>query len=179
MGNHSGSSRISESRKIRKPIMEKKRRARINESLETLKKMLLECNPHKTDQKNVKLEKADILEMTVRYLQHLKTSAATKKINQCGENMVQICPADSSTSELKNNRFFKPGMTANDIRNDNLPKYLRNGVGLHASTYPFAAYNCVGVVNMALPVTYASNQKLYGIPRQPDLNPAENVWRPW
>lgn len=186
MGNHSDNSRISESRKIRKPIMEKKRRARINESLETLKKILLECNLHKTDQKNVKLEKADVLEMTVRYLQHLKTNAGMRNINPCGEKVVQICPADSSTSDLKSNSFFEHAVASNDRRkqeNDNLPKYIRNGVlgygGLHANTLPLATYNCVGA-NMTLSVTYASNQRFYGrIPRQPDFNPTENVWRPW
>lgn len=59
-------------RKYRKPMMEKKRRARINESLDNLKQILLECDPESVNKKNAKLEKADILEMTVRYLQNLK-----------------------------------------------------------------------------------------------------------
>lgn len=59
-------------RKFRKPLMEKKRRARINESLDNLKQILLECDPESVNKKNAKLEKADILEMTVRYLQNLK-----------------------------------------------------------------------------------------------------------
>lgn len=61
-----------EDRKFRKPLMEKKRRARINESLDNLKEILLECDPESVNKKNAKLEKADILEMTVRYLQNLK-----------------------------------------------------------------------------------------------------------
>lgn len=68
--------RTSEERKVRKPIMEKKRRARINDSLENLKKILLECDPEtcmgKHGQRSRKLEKADILELTVKYLQNLK-----------------------------------------------------------------------------------------------------------
>lgn len=53
-------------------MMEKKRRARINESLDNLKQILMECDPESVNKKNAKLEKADILEMTVRYLQSMK-----------------------------------------------------------------------------------------------------------
>ncbi|XP_071446249.1 transcription factor HES-2-like [Hetaerina americana] len=57
---------------IRKPLMEKKRRARINNSLNELKKMILSYSTTiKEDPQPAKLEKADILEMTVRHLQRL------------------------------------------------------------------------------------------------------------
>lgn len=66
-------------RKTRKPLMEKKRRARINDSLEALKEILLK-NTVAIAQgtRPTKLEKADILEMTVRYLHilHAKRSAS-------------------------------------------------------------------------------------------------------
>lgn len=78
--------RMSEIRRIRKPLMEKKRRARINDSLDTLKQILLD-NRHnllknseqwrqfsaqqQVQLKTTKLEKADILEMTVNYLRVL------------------------------------------------------------------------------------------------------------
>ncbi|NP_001081974.1 hairy and enhancer of split 5, gene 2 L homeolog [Xenopus laevis] len=55
-----------EKNKLRKPVVEKMRRDRINSSIEQLK-VLLENVFHK-QQPNVKLEKADILEMTVTYL---------------------------------------------------------------------------------------------------------------
>lgn len=63
---------MMDERRIRKPLMEKKRRARINESLEALKQILIECDPEifsRTGHKSAKLEKADILEMTVNYIQ--------------------------------------------------------------------------------------------------------------
>ncbi|KAG8569075.1 hypothetical protein GDO81_014251 [Engystomops pustulosus] len=56
-----------EKNKLRKPIVEKMRRDRINNSIEKLK-LLLEKEFQK-QQPNVKLEKADILEMAVSYLQ--------------------------------------------------------------------------------------------------------------
>jgi len=81
---------MSEIRKIRKPLMEKKRRARINDSLEALKKMLLKntiafagCSGRPT-----KLEKADILEMTVRYMETL-------------QNRLEVC--DIGIIKKKNN----------------------------------------------------------------------------
>ncbi|XP_050522975.1 transcription factor HES-2-like [Daktulosphaira vitifoliae] len=68
--------KLIEPRKIRKPLMEKKRRARINQSLDELKKIVVDAeklNGQEISRVN-KLEKADILEMTVRYL---KRTAST------------------------------------------------------------------------------------------------------
>ncbi|KAK3719584.1 hypothetical protein QZH41_004743 [Actinostola sp. cb2023] len=59
-----------------KPIMEKRRRARINESLSELKKLILEATKKDTSCYS-KLEKADILDMIVRHLRTLKTQRNT------------------------------------------------------------------------------------------------------
>ncbi|XP_021350063.1 protein hairy-like isoform X2 [Mizuhopecten yessoensis] len=56
-------------RKINKPMMEKKRRARINHCLTQLKSLVLEAMKRDSAQIS-KLEKADILEMTVNYLRN-------------------------------------------------------------------------------------------------------------
>ncbi|XP_061617982.1 hairy-related 3 [Phyllopteryx taeniolatus] len=61
-------------KKVSKPLMEKKRRARINKCLDQLK-CLLESHYSSTIRKR-KLEKADILELTVRHLKHLQKSQA-------------------------------------------------------------------------------------------------------
>ncbi|XP_001377214.3 transcription factor HES-2 [Monodelphis domestica] len=63
----------AELRKTLKPLMEKRRRARINESLSQLKGLILPLIG-KDSSRYSKLEKADILEMTVRFLQELQTS---------------------------------------------------------------------------------------------------------
>lgn len=103
MNNNNQSNSI---RKIRKPLMEKKRRARINDSLETLKQILLKntvaitqgCRP-------TKLEKADILEMTVRYLQvlHKRLSTSNQIANSldCG----MVTSTTSSNDSLKSLSF--------------------------------------------------------------------------
>uniref|UniRef100_UPI00398ECC23 hairy-related 9 isoform X3 n=1 Tax=Pristiophorus japonicus TaxID=55135 RepID=UPI00398ECC23 len=61
----------SENRKSSKPIMEKRRRARINESLTQLKTLILDALK-KDSSRHSKLEKADILEMTVKHLRNLQ-----------------------------------------------------------------------------------------------------------
>uniref|UniRef100_F7B981 Transcription factor HES-5 n=1 Tax=Xenopus tropicalis TaxID=8364 RepID=F7B981_XENTR len=68
-----------EKNKLRKPIVEKMRRDRINNSIEQLK-ALLEKEFHKQEP-NVKLEKADILEMAVSYLQQQKNSVRGQSPN--------------------------------------------------------------------------------------------------
>ncbi|XP_015738101.1 transcription factor HES-5-like [Coturnix japonica] len=70
-----------EKNKLRKPVVEKMRRDRINSSIEQLK-LLLE-KEFQRHQPNSKLEKADILEMTVSYLKQqsqlqMKTSGFHK-----------------------------------------------------------------------------------------------------
>ncbi|TKS77385.1 Transcription factor HES-2 [Collichthys lucidus] len=56
-----------ELRKTMKPLMEKRRRARINNSLNHLKNLILPLTGRDKSRYS-KLEKADILEMTVRFL---------------------------------------------------------------------------------------------------------------
>ncbi|XP_060931521.1 transcription factor HES-2-like [Limanda limanda] len=63
----------NELRKTLKPLLEKKRRARINDSLTHLKSLILPL-VGKDNARYSKLEKADILEMTVRFLGDLPTS---------------------------------------------------------------------------------------------------------
>uniref|UniRef100_A0A8C6UQP4 Hairy-related 8.2 n=1 Tax=Neogobius melanostomus TaxID=47308 RepID=A0A8C6UQP4_9GOBI len=69
-----------EERKLRKPLIERKRRERINNCLDQLKKTVV--GAFRLDQS--KLEKADILEMTVQHLQNIqKSSPSGKKMWHC------------------------------------------------------------------------------------------------
>uniref|UniRef100_A0A182JTI6 BHLH domain-containing protein n=1 Tax=Anopheles christyi TaxID=43041 RepID=A0A182JTI6_9DIPT len=61
----------AEIRKTNKPIMEKKRRARINNYLNDLKSLLLDAMK-KDPVRHSKLEKADILDLTVKHLQDVE-----------------------------------------------------------------------------------------------------------
>lgn len=60
----------STQRRINKPLIEKRRRARINDSLSQLKSIVLEANDTKSTRPS-KLEKADILEMTVEFVKKM------------------------------------------------------------------------------------------------------------
>ncbi|GLG94066.1 Enhancer of split mgamma protein [Gryllus bimaculatus] len=63
-------SRTLQYKKITKPLLERKRRARINRCLDELKELMV--GAFEAEGENVaKLEKADILELTVRHLQKL------------------------------------------------------------------------------------------------------------
>lgn len=93
----------SDRRKVRKPLMEKKRRARINDSLETLKHTLLQNTvaiTHGT--RPTKLEKADILEMTVRYIDVLHSKLTVidcEKVSSTNGNRAIYC----DTEDIENN----------------------------------------------------------------------------
>merc|ERR1712130_596961 len=64
-------SRTHQYRKVMKPLLERKRRARINKCLDELKDLMVHAL--QTEGESItKLEKADVLELTVRHLQKLK-----------------------------------------------------------------------------------------------------------
>ncbi|XP_013780648.1 protein hairy-like [Limulus polyphemus] len=69
-------SKYFENRKAAKPLVEKRRRARFNQSLEELKKLVSEAL-NRDPARRSKLEKADVLELTVRYLQSLQRQHMT------------------------------------------------------------------------------------------------------
>ncbi|KAL1021310.1 hypothetical protein UPYG_G00011590 [Umbra pygmaea] len=66
-------------KKVSKPLMEKKRRARINKCLDQLKSILE--NNYTSNIRKRKLEKADILELTVKHLRNLQKIQSGTSIN--------------------------------------------------------------------------------------------------
>lgn len=66
-------------RKSKKPMMEKRRRARINSCLLQLKSLVLQAMKKDTSHYS-KLEKADILEMTVKHLRSLQRRQLTSAV---------------------------------------------------------------------------------------------------
>ncbi|KAK6175341.1 hypothetical protein SNE40_013827 [Patella caerulea] len=67
-------------RKSNKPLMEKRRRARINTCLSELKSLVLQAMK-KDNAQYSKLEKADILELTVKHLRTIQRHQMTATIN--------------------------------------------------------------------------------------------------
>eukprot|EP00096_Caligus_rogercresseyi_P001502 TRINITY_DN1243_c0_g1_i1.p1 TRINITY_DN1243_c0_g1~~TRINITY_DN1243_c0_g1_i1.p1 ORF type:complete len:194 (+),score=73.00 TRINITY_DN1243_c0_g1_i1:11-592(+) len=70
-------SRTYQYRKIMKPLLERKRRARINKCLEDLKDIMV-STLQAEGESITKLEKADVLELTVRHLKKLKAANALR-----------------------------------------------------------------------------------------------------
>jgi len=64
-------------RKVMKPMLERKRRARINKCLDELKDIMVECLTQEGEH-ITRLEKADILELTV---EHMKKLRAQKQLD--------------------------------------------------------------------------------------------------
>ncbi|TSL97293.1 Transcription factor HES-3 [Bagarius yarrelli] len=71
--------KVSAGKKISKPLMEKKRRARINTCLDQLKILLEGC--YSNNIRKRKFEKADILELTVKHLKHLQNTEKVFAVN--------------------------------------------------------------------------------------------------
>ncbi|XP_044759046.1 enhancer of split mbeta protein-like [Coccinella septempunctata] len=104
-------SRTYQYRKVMKPMLERKRRARINRCLDELKELMVTAL--QSEGENVsKLEKADILELTVRHLHTLKRqhqlilspdqNYADKfraGFSQCAQEVSQFLTAPPSESE--------------------------------------------------------------------------------
>merc|ERR1711878_83108 len=68
-------SRTHQYRKVMKPLLERKRRARINKCLDDLKDLMVTALQSEGES-ITKLEKADVLELTVKHLQKLKRQNA-------------------------------------------------------------------------------------------------------
>ncbi|XP_053724661.1 transcription factor HES-7.1-B-like [Synchiropus splendidus] len=89
------------SHKLRKPLVEKLRRERINSSIEQLKSLLgPEFLKHQPDSK---LEKADILEMTVCFLSQLQ-----QKSQQQGRLLKHFHKLQSSSEKKLGEMDFSP-----------------------------------------------------------------------
>ncbi|XP_064461113.1 transcription factor HES-2-like [Ornithodoros turicata] len=94
-----------------KPLMEKRRRARINHCLSELKRFLV-ANDYSflekhNNNRTQRVEKADILEMTVKYLRDHRASEDTKDKQECSERfqegyrqcMIEICRYTANTMD--------------------------------------------------------------------------------
>ncbi|XP_068454397.1 LOW QUALITY PROTEIN: transcription factor HES-2-like [Clinocottus analis] len=110
----------NELRKTLKPLLEKKRRARINDSLSHLKGLILPL-VGKDNARYSKLEKADILEMTVRFLRELpstpvKDSADSYKegYKACLQRVSTLLPKTSLDQDAcqRVNEFVQQSMSA-------------------------------------------------------------------
>ncbi|XP_074655714.1 transcription factor HES-4-B-like [Tubulanus polymorphus] len=127
-------------RRVMKPVIEKRRRERINSSLRELK-IILEAVLHGQIPRDSKMEKADILELTVNHLRlsqrhHLQTMAAyDPSVMDKYRTGFSECASEIS-------RF----LTASDGVSDELRGRVLNHLSSHASTMrPHQQYACQSI----------------------------------
>ncbi|XP_054640828.1 transcription factor HES-5-like [Dunckerocampus dactyliophorus] len=92
--------------KLRKPLVEKLRRERINSSIEQLKSLL--APEFLTQQPDSKLEKADVLEMTVCFLRRLKSldgSPVHRGYSRCAREVAHFLSEERARAHFQQLRF--------------------------------------------------------------------------
>lgn len=171
-------------RKIRKPLMEKKRRARINDSLEELKEILLKNTVAITyGQRPTKLEKADILEMTVRYLNTLHKRLATQRtlINNsnrdCGvsstttstESKKRSFGGDCSYALSKNNCNFQRRIVPVKIESDDKENMEPHAGATRSKSFASSSKSAFTAIHPNF--EYKTRRHL--------VDEADDPWRPW
>ncbi|XP_044134171.1 transcription factor HES-5-like [Bufo gargarizans] len=147
-----------EKNKMRKPIVEKMRRDRINTSIEQLK-LLLEKEFHK-QQPNVKLEKADILEMAVTYLKQQTLPLTNNIVHQ--NNGLQVEFSDGY------NQCFNEVLSFLSLHQNQMTTELRllNHFKLNEDA--------------TMSSSSSSSPARYCHVKQSDLsNHSNTLWRPW
>lgn len=157
-----GNSNKLESRKIRKPKIEKLRRARINSSLESLKEILLQ-NTISIPQgsRPTKLEKADILEMTVRYIELLHENLPTLRN--------QTTPLSSPSRIRDNDRNFR-NITNNVNRYDQTFHQRQR----KTHNYPILSHSTCNRFEIS-----DDKENQFNINSPKDSSIKEEHWRPW
>lgn len=168
-------------RKNRKPLMEKKRRARINDSLEALKEILLKNTVAITQgTRPTKLEKADILEMTVRYLQMLqkRNPLPSTKMSECcvtSTTSIQNTMKAKSISNIEYfNRPFKQTKSKRSIVESDKENIPINGlIGSNGSTFRTSESSAFTIISNSKD---SRNKSETYNKHNDDLS---DPWRPW
>uniref|UniRef100_A0A6Q2YLD5 Transcription factor HES-5 n=1 Tax=Esox lucius TaxID=8010 RepID=A0A6Q2YLD5_ESOLU len=144
--------------KLRKPVVEKLRRDRINSSIEQLKSLMgPEILNHPPDSK---LEKADILEMTVCYLRQLQQNQ-TESYSSCS------APVNQGYSRCV--QEFAHFLSKDEVKTQSQRRLLSHFQSLHPSSDKNRRES-------DLPQLSSSDKHSFSKERSP-VNSA--LWRPW
>ncbi|KAM9299029.1 transcription factor HES-2 [Gastrophryne carolinensis] len=172
------SKEATELRKTLKPLMEKRRRARINDSLNQLKTLILPLIG-KDSSKYSKLEKADILEMTVRFLKDtppVQAQNSTEKYREgyraCLDRLSGILSktnviAKETSSRLLEQLQKSPELCCLDCTKSPSPRKNSPRIVLHVTPRRSELF-CQSPSQPPAPRP---------APSPPQLNTA--IWRPW
>lgn len=195
-------SRTYQYRKVMKPMLERKRRARINRCLDELKELMVTAL--QAEGENVsKLEKADILELTVRHLHKLRQQHRLT-INPTADSDRFRSGFISAANEVSRCLASTPGvdislgtklMTHLGHRLNDLDKVQPLSIQVNPAAYtpPSSPASCTSSPYYTMPLTPASSSS--ASPKPIDCTPyqthsgllkviapsaaGEKVWRPW
>ncbi|XP_062398003.1 transcription factor HES-2-like [Sardina pilchardus] len=173
----------SEMRRTLKPLMEKKRRARINDSLNHLKTLILPL-VGKDNCRYSKLEKADILEMTVRFLSDLPSSPV-KGSTDSYKDGYKACLQRVSTLLPQTSLDKDACHRVNDFINKSMPAVAptcQNCCGQTSKMLPQIQEKIQSIKSAAkLAQSQTSNivAPLANCAQPAQQAIAANMWRPW
>ncbi|KAG7478424.1 hypothetical protein MATL_G00080650 [Megalops atlanticus] len=145
--------------KLRKPVVEKMRRDRINNSIEQLKALLE--NELKANQTSSKLEKADVLEMAVLYLRGSAHPAAPRQAPAPTHSYTE-----GFTKCLEETLRF---LSMHDRLKDSQHKLLKH----------FHQAQRVGDRDLISPATVPHHPANVGAPKRVGASTKKPLWRPW
>ncbi|XP_060930757.1 hairy-related 9 isoform X2 [Limanda limanda] len=161
----------SEHRKSSKPIMEKRRRARINESLGQLKTLILDALK-KDSSRHSKLEKADILEMTVKHLRNMQRV----QMSALSADATVLSKYRAGFNECTNEvtRFLSTSEGVNTEVRSRLLNHLSSCMGqMMSMTYPQQVPSQQAHLAQPLHVQLPSTLPISGASMGSKLSPAE------
>ena len=181
-------SRSLEYRKVMKPLLERKRRARINKCLDELKELMMSVLVDDGENSS-KLEKADILEVTVNYLNKLKSSDSlvlTPSVTYSHRfrNGFSACASEVS-------RFLStPGLGVDRRAVDHVLSQMSNSVRI-VDNLPPNVISVVGEQSRLLNLERVNQHQSFSLQTKPskdienrplDLSrsqASDSSWRPW
>ncbi|XP_015607468.1 enhancer of split mbeta protein [Cephus cinctus] len=180
-------SRTYQYRKVMKPMLERKRRARINRCLDELKDLMVTAL--QAEGENVaKLEKADILELTVR---HLHTLRAARRLTLTPESSYADRFREGFTQCAQEVSTFLSTPVAASVHPAAGAQLMRHlGGCLRRLEGPTTPTNTASPTSVAATATVvAVPQYVYTPPQSPISvasssgesaeSAAASVWRPW
>ncbi|XP_030641133.1 transcription factor HES-2-like [Chanos chanos] len=170
----------TELRRTLKPLLEKRRRARINESLSQLKTLILPLMG-KDNCRYSKLEKADILEMTVRFLTETPVTR-TKGTDQNFKDGYKACLQRVSTLVQQANLDEDVHQQINDFIQQSVVSatpVCQNCCAQSSRLFPQLQQRLLNLKSTGFQTENHRDIPIRPIPNRAALPYSANMWRPW
>ncbi|OTF83285.1 Transcription factor HES-1 (Hairy and enhancer of split 1)-like [Euroglyphus maynei] len=173
--------------RISKPLMEKRRRARINQCLSQLKTIVVDSAGQYTQNNKCKLEKADILELTVNYVkqlhqEHVQQQQQQQQSTKIGEQYL------SGYSECVRQMCEYLTKNQSQISYESIKDFLQQSLSTTYQSHHQQRSQTTTFVTPPSPAPSSESSSNHGCsptkrrrPRQQQdcFDDSEDVWRPW